>query len=111
LKQISRSEIALPYVVVAEVLRGRGEFALKASASQAPWAHQPLSRIKFFVHKKLYPRIQTQKLLSQFEVVVFDKKCAEILESLQQKHKAHKRYADMIAAMAKASNLMVVVSR
>jgi len=95
LKQIPRDEIALPSVVVAEVLRGRCDFALKASPSQAPWAHQQL--------------LETQKLLSQFEVVVFDEKCAKILESLQRKHKAHKRYADMmIAAMAKAGNHIVV---
>ncbi len=50
LKRISRDEIALPSVVVAEVLRGRCDFALKASPSQAAWAHQQL--------------LQTQKLLS-----------------------------------------------
>jgi predicted nucleic acid-binding protein len=95
LKQISRDEIALPSVVIAEVLRGRCDFALKASPSQAPMAHQQL--------------LQTQKLLSQFKVVVFDDKCAEILKILQQKHKAHKRYPDMmIAAIAKANHHIVV---
>jgi len=56
-----------------------------------------LGRINnFYKHKSFYH-------------IVFDDKCAEILEALQQKHKAHKRYADMmIAATAKAGNHIVV---
>jgi predicted nucleic acid-binding protein len=82
-------------VVVAEALRGRCDFALKASPEQAPLAHQRL--------------LEMQQLLSQFNVIVFDEKCAEALVKLRQKHKAHKRYADMmIAATAKAGNHIVV---
>ncbi len=95
LEQISWSNIALPSVVVAEVLRGRCEFAIKASPEQAPLAHQRL--------------LQTQQLLSQFNVIVFDEKCAEALVKLRQKHKTHKQYADMmIATMALAGNHIVV---
>ncbi|MDM8562459.1 type II toxin-antitoxin system VapC family toxin [Candidatus Marithioploca araucensis] len=95
LKKISRDEIVLPSVVLAEVLRGRCDFALKAAPSQLPLAHQQL--------------LQTKKLLSQFKVIQFDEKCAEILEALQRKHKTHKRYADMmIAAIAKAEHHIVV---
>ncbi len=53
LQQTSWAEIALPSVVVAESLRGRCDFALKASPEQAPIAHQRL--------------LQTQQLLSQFD--------------------------------------------
>jgi predicted nucleic acid-binding protein len=95
LQQIPWKEIALPSVVVAEALRGRCDFALKASPEQAPLAHQKL--------------LQTQELLSQFNVVMFDEKCAKALAELRQKHKTHKCYADMmIAAMAKANNHIVV---
>jgi predicted nucleic acid-binding protein len=56
LARIEWNEIALPSVVVAEVLRGRCEFALKATSEQAPLAHQQL--------------IATQQLLQQFHVLV-----------------------------------------
>ena len=95
LQQTSWAEIALPSVVVAESLRGRCDFALKASPEQAPIAHQRL--------------LQTQQLLSQFNVVVFDEKCAKALAQLRKKHKTHKCYADMmIAAMVLAGNHIIV---
>lgn len=88
-------EIALPSVVVAEVLRGRSDHALKALPSEAPLAHQLL--------------LQTQQILLLFSVVVFDQPSAEIMLRLQQKVKVHKRYADvMIAATAIAGNHVVV---
>ena len=95
LHRIPWSEIALPSVVLAEVLRGWCDFALKAAPSKAPYAHRLL--------------LESQKLLARFNVVVFDERCAAVLEELRDKHKAHKRYADMmIAAMAKAGNHIVV---
>lgn len=95
LQRIPWSEIALPSVVVAEVLRGRCDFALKATPSKAPLAHRLL--------------LETQQLLYQFNVVVFDERCAEAMEKLQRKHKTHKRYADMmIAAMAQVGKHIVV---
>lgn len=88
-------EVALPSVVIAEVLRGRCDHALKALPSQAPVAHQLL--------------LQTQELLRQFNIVAFDQPSAEVMLRLQQKLKSHKRYADvMIAAMAIAGNHIVV---
>ncbi len=88
-------EIALPSVVVAEMLRGRCDSALKASPAEAPLAHQRL--------------LETQQMLAQFRVIRFDESCATVLEQLRQKHKRRKRYADlMIAAMAKAGGHLVV---
>ena len=58
LLRVPWSEIALPSVVVAEVLRGRCDFALKASPAEAPLAHQRL--------------LDTQQMLSHFQIVVFD---------------------------------------
>lgn len=89
------SQIALPSVVVAEVLRGRCEFALKATATQLPLAHHLL--------------LETQRLLSNFQVIVFDQSCATALAQLQTQHRSHKRYADLlIAATALAGNHIVV---
>ncbi len=94
-KRVSHSDILLPSVVVAEILGGRCDFARKASPEEAPRAHRQL--------------LDTQKLLAEFEVIVFDERCAEVLKQFKQHHKAHKRYADMmIAAMAKAGNHIVV---
>ena len=94
-QRVSWSKIAVPSVVVAEVLRGRCEFALKAPPSKAALAHSLL--------------LQTQKFLNQFNVLPFDDECARALEELQRHHKAHKKYADMmIAAMAKAGKHVVV---
>ena len=56
--RVSWREMALPSVVVAEVLRGRSDFALKASPVQAPQAHERLQ--------------ETIRMLSQFHIVVFD---------------------------------------
>ena len=40
-------------------------------------------------------------MLSQFQIVVFDQACAEVMRRLRQRHRRRKRYADlMIAAMA-----------
>lgn len=95
LQRRSLSEVALPSVVVAEVLRGRCEHALKAAPSQAPIAHQRL--------------IETQELLRSFNILVFDDLSAGMMLQLQQRLKTHKRYADaMIAAMAIAGDHIVV---
>ena len=95
LEKVSWSEIALPSVVVAEVLRGRSEYALKALPEKLPVAHEQLFR--------------TQKFLNRFNVIIFDEECAEALKKLRHKHKAHKRYSDMmIAAMAEAGKHIVV---
>ena len=77
LLRVSWSEIALPSVVVAEVLRGRCDFALKATPAEAPLAHRRL--------------LDTQQMLSQFHVVVFDAACATVMERLQRWHRRRKR--------------------
>lgn len=94
-QRVSWAEIAIPSVVVAEVLRGRCEFALKAPPEKAALAHSLL--------------VETQKYLTQFNQLLFDEKCAKALETLKQQHKTHKKYPDlMIAAMAKVGKHIVV---
>lgn len=95
LLRVSWSEIALPSVVVAEVLRGRCDFALKALPAEVPLAHRRL--------------METQQMLAQFHVVVFDESAAEALARLRSRHRRRKRYPDlMIAAMAEAGRHIVV---
>ena len=75
--------------MVAEVLRGRCNFALKATPAEAPLAHQRL--------------LETQQMLAQFQVVVFNATCATVMERPRQQHRRRKRYADlMIAAITVA---------
>lgn len=95
LLRVPWAEIALPSVVVAEVVRGRCDYALKATAHEAPLAHQRM--------------VDTLHMLSRFRVVVFDNASAEVMERLRRQHRQRKRYADlMIAAMAIAGRHIVV---
>jgi predicted nucleic acid-binding protein len=97
LLRVPWSEIALPSVVVAEVLRGRCDFALKATPAEAPLAHQRL--------------LDTQQMLSQFQIVVFDAACATVMEDLRQRHRRRKRYADLMIATIVAAGQHVLVTR
>jgi predicted nucleic acid-binding protein len=95
LSRIARSEIALPSVVVAEVLRGRNEFALKASLEQAPMAHRQF--------------VATLELLRHFSVVAFDESAAQAMLRLVATCRTRKRRAYvMIAAIALAGHHVVV---
>jgi len=95
LKQVKRNNVALPSVVVAEVLRGRCEFALKSTPDQAVQAHALL--------------VETHRMLGKFQIISFDQQSADLLIRLRQLHRSRKRYADMqIAAMAIAGNHIVV---
>ena len=95
LLRVPWAETALPSAVVAEVLRGRCEFALKALPADAPLAHKCL--------------LDTQQMLAQFHIVVFDVACATVMERLRQQHRRRQRYADlMIAAMVIAGQHTLV---
>jgi len=91
------AEIALPSVVVAEVLRGRCDFALKVISAEAPLAHQRL--------------LETLLLLAQFQVVVFDAACATVMERLRQQYRRRKRYADLMIAAITAASQHILVPR
>jgi predicted nucleic acid-binding protein len=97
LLRVPWSEIALPSVVVAEVLRGRCDFALKASPAEAPLAHQRL--------------LDTQQMLAQFQVVVFDAACATVMERLRHRHRRRQRYADLMIAAIVAAGQHVLITR
>jgi predicted nucleic acid-binding protein len=97
LLRVPWSEIALPSVVVAEVLRGRCDSALKATPAEASLAHRRL--------------LDTQQMLSQFQVVVFDDACATVMERLRQRHRRRKRYADLMIAAIVAMGQHILVTR
>lgn len=83
----------MPSPAVAEILRGRAEFAVKAPPEQVVSAHQQLR--------------QTQFLIAQFNALLFGEDDA--LKKILKKHQSKKRYVDlMIAAMAFAGNHIVV---
>jgi predicted nucleic acid-binding protein len=97
LLRVPWSEIALPSVVVAEVLRGRCDFALKATPAEAPVAHRRL--------------LDTQQMLAQFHVVVFDAACATVMDDLRRRHRRRKRYADLMIAATVVAGQYILVTR
>jgi len=94
-ERVGWDQIALPSPTVAEMWRGRAEFALKATPEQVVWAHDQLW--------------QTYVFITRFRVLLFKDEAKEEFEKLLKKFKSKKRYADMmIAAMALAGNHVVV---
>lgn len=94
-ERVKWDEIALPSPTVAELLRGRSEFALKATPEQVVAAHQRLW--------------QTQQLIARFRQLFIEAKDASVFKKLLSRIKSKKRYADMmIAAMALAGHHVVV---
>lgn len=92
---VHEDEIALPSIVVAEAIRGRCDFVLKASPDQMVAANQLL--------------LETLIMLRDFNLIALDASSAAVMVQLMAKHKSRKRYADlMIAAMAIAGRHIVV---
>jgi predicted nucleic acid-binding protein len=97
LQRVPWSETALPSVVVADVLRGRCDFALKATPAEAPLAHRRL--------------LDAQQMLPRFHVVVFDAACATVMERLQRRHRRRKHYVDLMIAAIIAAGRHILVTR
>ncbi len=95
LQRVPREQIALPSVVVAEALRGRCEYALKAAPEQLQTAHTQLLEL-----------LQT---LQSFRIIGLDQQSAAEMARLLKQHQSRKRYADLlIAAIASAGHHIVV---
>lgn len=95
LQRVDLRDIALPTVVVAEAMRGRSEFALKAPPDKAAHAHFLL--------------VETWQILHKFQMLALNQQSATTLAQMQKKYGSRKRYADMmIAAMALTGNHIVV---
>ena len=97
LRLVPWPEIALPSVVVAEAVQGRGEYALKAPPERAAFAHRQL--------------LETFSLLQTFTIVTFDQASAATLAELLRRHQSRKRYADVMIAALALSGGHVLVTR
>jgi predicted nucleic acid-binding protein len=95
LQRVALAEVAIPTVVVAEAMRGRSEFALKAQPDKVVHAHSLL--------------VETWQVLHKFQMIPLNQQSASVLTQMQKKHGSRKRYADMmIVAMALHENHIVI---
>jgi predicted nucleic acid-binding protein len=95
--KVPKDLIQIPFVVVAEQMRGRYDAILKAEAKNLLREQQRL--------------IITQGLLSRFEVAYLNEQSAQEFINLQAKKKLRKRYADAIIAVIAIANHDIVVTR
>lgn len=87
--------VALPFIVEAEQMRGRYDAVLKAEPQNLLREQQRLR--------------ETRLTISIFDILYLGDKAAKEMESLRQRVGAKKRYADVIiAAMARAGGHTVV---
>ena len=94
-RRVPENEIGLPAIVIAEVLRGRCDFVLKATPDQAERAGEFLQ--------------QTLAILEPFQIVAVDQAAVAVLKRLLKQYQSRKRYADvMIAAIAIAGHHIVI---
>ena len=97
LQRVALTEVAIPTVVVAEAMRGRSEFALKAPLDKAVHAHSLL--------------VETWQILHQFQMLALNQQDASTLAQMQKKHGSRKRYADMMIAAMALTGKHIVVTR
>lgn len=94
-RRATGTQIVLPSVVVAEALRGRCEFLLKAKPEQVAVAEKLLQ--------------ETLQTVQGFQQVAFDDASLGVMQQMLKQHQSRKRYADlMIAAIAKAGQHILV---
>jgi hypothetical protein len=55
--------------------------------------------------------LDTQQMLSQFQVGVFDAACGTAMAYLQRRHRRRKRYADLMMAAIVAARQHFLVTR
>jgi predicted nucleic acid-binding protein len=95
LARVPAEQIAIPFVVVIEQLRGRFDAYLKAEPENLLREQTRL--------------LAAQQFLSLYQTVYVDEQAVAELAALRQRVNTRKRYADiMIAAMALASGDIVV---
>ncbi len=95
--KVPKDLIQVPFVVVAEQMRGRYDAILKAEAHNLLREQQRL--------------IITQGLLSRFEIAYLNEQSSREFINLQAKKKLRKRYADGIIAAIAIAHHDVVVTR
>lgn len=93
--KFSLSETAIPFIVIAEQMRGRYDGILKVKPEEILAAQNRL--------------IETERMLSRFKVAYLDEKAVERMHEFLSRVKTKKRYADVIiAAIAMAQGCIVV---
>ena len=97
LEHVAWSDIVLPSIVVAELMRSRCYATMNASPQH-----------RYEVHQRL---LDTQEFLSQFKLVGFNQQSEEIFTKLMQTHRQTKAYNDlMISALAQTHNYQVITT-
>ncbi len=97
LKKVSRQEVWLPVIVVAEQIRGRAEAILKAQPAQ-------LARAQLVFQ-------QTQALLNRFSILYFNEQSLLIAGRLIAQIRTRKRYADVLIAAQVLAGQHILVTR
>ncbi len=97
LQRVDLTEVAVPTVVVAEAMRGRSEFALKAPPDKVVHAHSLL--------------VETWQILHKFQMLPLNQQSASMPAQMQKKHGSRKRYADMMIAAMGLTGKHIVVTR
>ena len=97
LQRVDLAEVALPTAVIAEAMRGRSEYALKAPPDKAVHAHSLL--------------VETWQILHKFQMLALNQQSATALAQMQKKFGSRKRYADMMIAAMALTGKHIVVTR
>jgi len=97
LKKVSRHEVQLPVIVVAEQLRGRADALLKAEPGRLARAQELFQ--------------QAQELLSKFQILYFDDQALAVAAQLTARVKTRRRYADVLIAAQVIAGHHILVTR
>lgn len=95
--KVDRDETAIPFIVVAEQMRGRYDGILKARPEEILTAQNRL--------------IETEQMIRRFQIAYLDEDAVKRMRELLGRVKAKKRYADVIIAAIALANNCVVVTR
>ena len=95
--RVSLERTAIPFIVVAEQMRGRYDGILKAKPEQILTAQNRL--------------IETEQMIRRFQIAYLNEDAVEKMHGLLSRTKSRKRYADVIIAAIALANNCVVVTR
>jgi predicted nucleic acid-binding protein len=93
----SLEETAIPFIVIAEQMRGRYDGVLKAKPEEILTAQNRL--------------VETEQMISRFQIAYLDDDAVKKMRELLSRVKTKKRYADVIIAAIALANNCVVVTR
>ena len=97
MSQVDKSQIALPFIVKAEQMRGRYDAITKAEPQRLLQEQERL--------------VEAETLLRTFEIAYLTEAAIAVLTTLLQNVRTRKRYADVIIAAIAIAHHDVVVTR